>query len=186
MGRAPKWPSTSAAARLPSLSAGGQRQIAGEAIEQAGGVQVAGAGAVDHGSDRRGGDAVRCAVAHQHGAVGAAGQCGDLHLAAHHLGGLLELVGAVQAADLHLVGDQDVDVPGDQVGELGAPAVDAERVGQAERDPAAVAMRDLRRLQAGGLGAGPVPQVALEIDDPGGGDLRFVDIVRASSTQAPR
>ena len=80
---------------------------------------------------------------HQHRAVGAAGQRGDLHLAAHHLGGLLELVGAVQAADLDLVGDQDVDVPGDQVGELGAPAVDAERIGQAERDPAAVAVGDL-------------------------------------------
>jgi hypothetical protein len=65
----------------------------------------------------------------------------------------------------------------DQVGELGAPAVDAEGVRERERDLAAVAVGELRRLQAGRLGARPVPQIALEVDDPGRGDLGFVDVV---------
>ena len=60
--------------------------------------------------------------------VGAAGQGREPGLAAHQLDRLLEPIGAVQAADLDLVGDQDVDMMRDQVGELGALAVDAERV----------------------------------------------------------
>ena len=157
-------------------SARRQRQIAGEPEQQAGRVQVPGAGGVDHGCDRRRRDPVRVVAGHQHRAVGAAGERRDLHLAAHHVHGLIELVGAVEAADLDLVGDENVDVAGDQVGELGAPAVDAERVGQGERHAAAVAVGDLGRLQTGALGTRPVPEVALEVDDTGRGDLRRVDV----------
>ena len=77
---------------------------------------------------------------------------------------VVEVVDLVERRDLGLVGEEDVDVGLDEVEELVAVALDAERVGQRERDPAgrrrarcAAAMRNasLRR--------GLVPEVALEV-----------------------
>ena len=53
-GRAPTWLMISAAHRLPSAPQVGQRQAAGQAEQEAGGVKVAGAGRVGDMIDRRG------------------------------------------------------------------------------------------------------------------------------------
>ena len=57
----------------------------------------------------------------------------------------VEIVGLVQRADLGLVGEQDIDLARHQLAERGAVAVDAERVGQAQRDLPSGAVRDPRR-----------------------------------------
>ncbi len=56
-------------------------------------------------------------------------------MAAYRSGGLREIVRLVQRADLGLVGEQDIDLAHDQLAERGAVAIDAKRVGQAQRDP---------------------------------------------------
>ena len=92
---------------------------------------------------------------------------------------LLERVGLVQRDDLGLVGEQDVDESRTSVEELGAVAVDAERIRQGERHLPPGLGRDLRRLPEGGLGLGPVEQVAFEIEDARGADELGVDFAAA-------
>ena len=57
---------------------------------------------------------------------------------------VVEGVDLVQRRDLDLVREQDVDVVLDQVEELAAVAVDAEAVGQRERDPVTGFVGDAR------------------------------------------
>ena len=88
-------------------------------------------------------------------------------------------VGLVERGDLRLVGEQDVDAGADQLQELGAVPVDAERIGEAERHLPPGLGRDLGRLAERRLGLGPVEQVALEIDDARGADQLGIDLAAA-------
>src|ERR1051325_7470047 len=123
-GRAPTWLMISAAHRLPS-----EPQAVRQTVEKAGGVQIAGAGGVDDMLDRRRCDVVCRTVGEDEAAIGATGQCRDPDMAAHRGGGGGKILGLVERADFGFVGEQDVDVPGDQFAKGGAVAIDAERVG---------------------------------------------------------
>ena len=117
----------------------------GEPVEDAGRVEVAGAGGVDDAVDRVGRDrraACPALITTEPCAprVSAAiSQC-----ASTPLGRLVEVVDLVEHRDLVLVGEQHVDVGLDQLEELGAVALDAERIGERERDPAAGLARERR------------------------------------------
>lgn len=157
----------------------------GQAVEESGRVEVAGAGGVDHLLDRVGVDGGALAVPDDDGAVGAAGQHGEAAILGDAGGGVLEGVRLIERGDLALVGEQDGDAGLDEVEELGAVAVDAEAVGEGEGDVAAGLAGDLGGLAEGGLGLRAVEQVALEVDDLGGGDggpchLAVVELGRAA------
>ncbi len=79
------------------------------------------------------------------------------------LGRLFERVLLIQAGDLDLVGEQDVDMPGDQLTERFAMAVDAERVRQRQRHLPPGGMRRLRRLVERRLRRRRIEQVAFQI-----------------------
>ena len=119
-------------------------------------------------------------------ALRAAGQRRDRDMAAHRSRGLREIAGLVQRADLGLVGEQDIDLAHHQLAERGAVAVDAERVGQAQRDLPAGAMGDRGGAAKRLLGARRVEQIAFEIGHLRGADQLGVDVLGPSSTQAPR
>ncbi len=80
-------------------------------------------------------------------------------MAAHRSGGGGEILGLVERADLRLIGEQDVDMAVDQIAEGGAVALDAKRVGQAQRHPAAGGVGD-----GGGLGGTPAAPKAGRTD----------------------
>ena len=98
----------------------------------------------------------------------------------------VEIGGLVQALQLALVGEDEIDRAGaHQVEELVAIAVDAERIRERQRDDAAGAMRDLGRLAERVLRVRRIPQIAFQIDDAGGRDLRLRRGRRARGS-APR
>src|SRR3954451_2169362 len=121
-------------AQAADLAANRERQAAGQPVQKAGGVEVAGPGRIDDPLDRRGGNPVRLVAADDDAPRAAAGQRGDLDMAAHRLRRRNEVAGLVKRADLGLVGEQDVDLAGDQLAEGGAVTLDAKRVGKAQRD----------------------------------------------------
>ena len=102
----------------------------------------------------------------------------DPRPAAHVGERLLERVDLEERADLRLVREHDIDVVLDQVQELGAEPVDAEAVGQGERGAATGPVGEVEGSLERRLGGGRVPQVALGVDDLGGGDQCLVDVVR--------
>ena len=87
---------------------------------------------------------------------------GDLAAAADLLERVVELGDPIERGDLGLVGEQDVDVVLDEVEELVAVPLDAERVGQRERHTVSRVVRGARRLAERVLRLRLVPQVALE------------------------
>jgi hypothetical protein len=81
--------------------------------------------------------------------------------------------------DLGLVGEEHVDLGLDEAEELLAMAIDAERVGQRERDPVAGLVGEAGRQPVRLLGLGLVPEVSLEVEHLGTGDEVVVDVARA-------
>ena len=122
---------------------------AGEAIEEARGEEIAGTGGIEDLRDRRGRDFDAILAGEDFRAFLAARQHRDLGLAAHRGGGLLEILRLVERADLGLVGEEDVDMAADQVAEIGAVAIDAERIGEGEADFAAGLVGNGGRLTEG-------------------------------------
>src|SRR5438105_9036418 len=102
-------------AQAADLAANRERQAAGQPIEKAGGIKIASAGAIDDPRHRRRGNLVRLIAAKDHAAGGAAGQRRGLDMVANRLGGGDEVAGLIKRADLGLVGEQDVDLAGDQL-----------------------------------------------------------------------
>ena len=98
-------------------------------------------------------------------------------MAAHLLQRPVEVVDLEQRADFHVVGEQQIDVAADQFNERVAVAVDAERIGQRERDLAPRAVRHARGLQEGRLGLRRVPEVALQIGHLGAPDHVRVQVL---------
>src|SRR5690242_13903594 len=111
-------------AEAADLAAGGERQPAGQAEEEACGVKVARAGRIDDPRYRRRRDGVLLAIGEDNAALFAAGQRGDRDMAAHRLR-RREVVGLVQRADLGLIGEQDIDLALDKLAEGGPMAADA-------------------------------------------------------------
>ncbi len=90
--------------------------------------------------------------------------------------GRVEARGAEEQHDLVLVGEEDLEVAVEQLEELVAVVLDAERVGQAQRHRRVVAMGDLDGLAHGRLGRGLLPEVALEVGDLGRGQVALVKV----------
>src|SRR5712671_8149330 len=95
-------------AQAADLAANRERQAAGQPVQKAGSVEVAGPGRIDDPLDRRGGNPVRLVAADDDAPGAAAGQRGDLDMAAHCLRRGNEVAGLVKRADLRFVGEQDV------------------------------------------------------------------------------
>src|SRR5690349_21937095 len=99
----------------PETAAGAEIVSEREAVEEAGGVLVAGAGRVD--DPARYGlrvDEVDLLTTHDQRALRATGQRRDLAVVVDTLQRGVEVVDLVQRADLGLVGEQDVDLAVDQ------------------------------------------------------------------------
>src|SRR6185312_3081890 len=100
----------------------------------------------------------------------AAGDHRKPHIVAQRIDCSVEVGGFVEAVQLALIGEDDIDRAGaDEIEEFRAIAADAKRIRQRERDVALGAMGDLCRLEEGLLRVRRIPKVALETDDLGGG-----------------
>ena len=163
-------------AQAADPAAGGERQIAGQAVEKTAGVEIARSGGVDDARHRRRRDAMLASVRQDHAARGTAGQCRDRDVAAHGRGGFGKVGGLVERADLGFVGEEDVDMSVDEVAKRLAMAPDAERVGEAERHLAPGGMGDRRGLAKRLLRLRRVEQIAFEIGDLAGDDHVGVDV----------
>ena len=106
-------------------------------------------------------------------------------MAAHLLERGIEVVDLVQRADLGLVGEEHVDLVGDEITELLPVPVHTERVGQGERDLAVRAACGGRRLPDGVLRRRLVPEVSLEVGHRGAGDEGGVDVVGTDERRRP-
>src|ERR1700738_3880747 len=120
-------------AQPADLTAGGERPVAGQAKEETTGIKIAGPGGVDDACGRCGGYAMLGAVRQDHAPCRTPGQGGDRDVATYgcRCGG--EVGGLVERADLRLVGEEDVDLPLDEVAKRRAMAAEAERDGKAQR-----------------------------------------------------
>ena len=112
--------------------------------QESGREQVAGAGRIDHLVDRLRPHRVVLLARDDQAALLAAGDDGELGVVAHRIDRGVEIRGLVEAVQLALVGEHDVDgAVADQIEKLRAVAIDAERVRQRQRDAAAGVVRDL-------------------------------------------
>ena len=82
----------------------------------------------------------------------------------------VEFVALIEAANLRLVGEQDIDLGGDQVAEGGAVPVHAERIGERQRHPPPGRMRRRRRLPERALGGRRVEQITFQVGNGGVGN----------------
>ena len=99
-----------------------------------------------------------------------AGQCGDGDVAAHGRGCGREVGGLVERTNLGFVGEEDVDMAVDEIAKGISMALDAKRVGEAERHLAPGGMGDRCGLAERLLGLRRVEEITLEV-----GDLRRCD-----------
>ena len=165
-------------AQAAQLATAGQSLAVGEPEQEARRVEVAGAGRVDDLAHTGGrhfvglvpGDDDRAVLAHRDGR--------DRAKVSQLLERFVEVGPCEECEQLRLVGEQDVDVAvGQEFAELVSPVVDAERIGQRERHPAARVVRQLHRLPKGVLRGGRIPEIALEVRHVGSADGVFVDLV---------
>jgi len=149
-------------AEAPELRAGFGLHAMGEAVQEARREQVTRPGRVDHpfdGSRTHVNDAVR---RDHHRPARTAREGGEDPGLLHVVQGGLEGRGPKEGDDLVLVGEQDVDLAGEQIEELAAVALDAEGVREAEGDGTVVLVAHLDGAAHGVLCRWEVPEVALE------------------------
>src|ERR1700719_3606657 len=92
-------------AQTADLAAGGKRQAAGQAVEEAAGVEIARPGGVDDARDRRRRDRMLGSGRQDYAASRAAGQRGDRDMPTHGSRSGAEIIRLVERADLGLVGE---------------------------------------------------------------------------------
>ena len=109
-----------------------ERQVPGEAMEEARGEKVAGAGRIHDPLHRMRLDDMNLVTLHDDAASLRARQRRDGAILAHPLHSLVEMRDLIERGDLPLIGEDDVDVVADELEERVAMAVDAEAIG--ERD----------------------------------------------------
>ena len=151
----------------PHTARVGEGLTSGPPREKASGIEVAGACGVDEvGGDSSHADPTTISSEDHRTELGT-GEARDGHMTDDLRHGYFEIVGLVERADLCLVGEQDVDIAGDQTKELITMSIDAEAVGEGERDS--------RPCLTGGGNGGPddvlgtriVPEVSLDIEHLG-------------------
>ena len=135
------------------------------AVEETGGIEITGPGGIDDRVDGGRRDLDHVVASNDHRAFGAARQAGNLASAAHCLDRFIKACGLIQRDDFVLIGEQDIDVVVDQIREGSAVPVDAETVGQGDRDLAIRRMRHLGRVHEGGFRFRRIEQIAFHIDD---------------------
>ena len=151
------------------------------------GEEIAGAGGIDQPLDRARRNRIGFLAGHDQTSLLAAGDHRKPHIVAQRIDRSVEVGGLVEAVQLALIGEDDIDRAGaDEIEEFRAIPADAKRIRQRERDVALGAMGDICRLEEGFLRVRRIPQVALEIDDLGGGDGVGIDVVRMQVRAAPR
>ena len=154
----------------------GEGATGGPPREETGGVEITGTGGVHRGGgDRWDGDALTVGGEDDRTMLGT-GQAGHRHMPDDVGDGDVELRGLVQRADLGFVGEEDVDIAGDQVEELGSMAIHAEAVGEGEGHPRARRMRSTDGGADDVLGAGIVPEIALDVEHLRRCDERRIDV----------
>src|SRR3984893_5472384 len=153
-----------------------------EAVEEAGRVLITRARRVAEAVHGYGVDHVHLVARADHRATLPPGERGDVGVSTDALQRVVEVVEVVQRADLLLVREQHLDGVLDEVEKLVTMAMNAEWVGEGERDPAARAVRNRGRLPERVLGRRLIEQVALEVGDLGPCDERLVDVVRLQVT----
>src|SRR5205814_5695127 len=114
-------------AQTADLAANGKRQSAGQAIEEAAGVEVARPGSVDNACNRCCRDAMRRSVCQNHAACRTSGQGGDRDMPADRSHSSVKIIRLVKRADFGLVGEKNVDMSVDKVAERRAMPPDAKR-----------------------------------------------------------
>jgi len=154
-------------------------------VQEARGVEVAGAGGVDQLRHHPGGHLDRGVPGDDDRAELGTRQGGDGSVTAHGLDRRVE-VGAVQSGDLGLVGEQEVDVVGDQIQEVVAVAFDAEAVRQGHRDRPAGVVSDGGRPTEGLLRVGSIEQVALEVQHRSRRHDVCIDVVGSEEHRRPQ
>src|SRR5213075_2866276 len=106
-------------AQAADLAANGERQVAGQAEQEACGIEVARSGRVDDPRYRGRAHPVYAVAGHDYAARLAAGQGRDRDMTAHRIRRLGEFLGLVKRTDLGLVGEQDIDLALDQLAKGG-------------------------------------------------------------------
>src|SRR5215472_14856841 len=160
------------------LAANGERQIAGQAIEEAAGVQIARPGAVDYTDDRSRRNLVLGVRRQYHAPGRATGQSGDRDMTTNRRCGRAKIIRLVQRADFGFVGEQNVDMPIDEVAECRPVPSNAKRIGKAQRHLPPRGMGNGGRFAEGFLCQRRVEKVTFEVGYPGGGDQVDVNIGR--------
>ena len=115
---------------------------------------------------------------HHQGAVGPDRHHGQLAVLSHPRDSVVQGTDLVQRPELVVVGEQEVHLVADEGQEVVPVTVDAEGIGQRQRDLPSCRVGDAGRLPVRRLGLGPVVEVALHVDDLAGrGDIG-ADVVR--------
>ena len=147
----------------PELERFLRREAAREAVEIAGGEQVARARGVHHLLHREGRHGDEIAARHRQRALLAACDDRALHILPQLRQRRLE-IGLVQRGQLSLIGEDQVDhALAHQLEEFRPVAKDAEGIGQGERHGAAGLMGDVGRLEEGLLCRRRIPEIAFQI-----------------------
>src|SRR5579859_7744868 len=106
-------------------------------MQKAAGIEIARAGGIDQTRDFLSRDFDGLSCGNDDRPVLAARQRRNFALPAHRTDGLVEIAGLKERANLRLIGEQDVDVTGDELAKFGAVAVYAKRIGERQADFAA-------------------------------------------------
>src|SRR5215831_6295800 len=120
-------------AQTADLAADGKRQIAGQAVKETAGIEIARPGGVDDARDRRRRDRVLGSRRENDAPRRAARQGRDRDMTPHRRRCRAEIRRLIKRTDLRLVREQDVHMARDEIAEGGTMPPNAKRVGQAQR-----------------------------------------------------
>src|SRR4029077_17119365 len=134
--------------------------------QKARGKEIAGTGCVNHSFHRASRNRLGLLTRDDQTTLFAAGDHGQPSILAQRLERRLEVGGIIEAVQLALVREDEVDGAGaNELEEFGTITIDAERIGQSKGDVTPGVVRDFCRLQESLLGARWIPEIALELDD---------------------
>ena len=128
----------------------------GEAIQEAGRVKIAGPGQIYDVIHLLGRNLDRLALGHDHRAFLRAGEHGKLAVLQRGVGSLFEAVHLIKGGNLFLVGKYDVGAFANEFSEILAVPINAEGVGEAQRDLRPGFLGGACSFAKGGLGVVPI------------------------------
>ena len=144
-----------------------QRQLTGDPVEESGRIEIACPCGVHHTRQRMGGNGMDQPVAKDHRALGAAGEGRNERPLLQLLHGIGNGVHLKEGSDLRRIGEEEIHVLCEHGVEVVSVALDAKTVRQAQGYQAAGLPGHDGSSPEGGLGAGVVKQVALQVEHLG-------------------